>query len=42
MTPVTKLGKRNKTTSKKMCDGVLSENRDVIAILAMRKPIPDA
>ena len=30
--PVTKLYKRNKTTSKKFDDDVMSENRDVIVI----------
>ena len=30
--PVTKLDKRNKTTSKKIDDDVMSENCDVIAI----------
>ena len=30
--PVTKLDKRNKTTSKKFDDGVMSENCDVIVI----------
>ena len=30
--PVTKLDKRNKTTSKKFDDDVISENCDVIAI----------
>ena len=30
--PVTKIGKRNKTTSKKFDDNVMSENCDVIAI----------
>ena len=35
MTPVTELDKRNKTTSKKICDGVMSENRDVIAIFSI-------
>ena len=30
--PVTKLDKRNKTTSKKFDDNVMSENCDVIAI----------
>ena len=43
--PVTKLDKRNKTTSKKFDDDVISENCDVIAIFsiygqfgAIRKP----
>ena len=43
--PVTKLDKRNKTTSKKFDDNVMSENCDVIAIFpiygqfgAIRKP----
>ena len=43
--PVTKIGKRNKTTSKKFDDNVMSENCDVIAIFpiygqfgAIRKP----
>ena len=30
--PVTKRDKRNKTTSKKVADGVMSENCDVIVI----------
>ena len=45
LVPVTKLDKRNKTTSKKFDDDAMSENRDVIVIFtiygqfgAIRKP----
>ena len=47
--PVTKLDKRNKTTSKKFDDDVMSENCDVIVIFsiygqfgAIRGQVPDA
>ena len=33
--PVSKVDKRNKTTSKKIDDGVISENCDVIVIFAI-------
>ena len=33
--PVTKLDKKNKTTSKKFCDGVISENYEVISIFSI-------
>ena len=33
--PVTKVDKRNKTTTKKIDDGVISENCDVIAIFTI-------
>ena len=33
--PVTKLDKRNKTTSKKIDDDVMSENCDAIAIFSI-------
>ena len=37
--PLTKLGKRSKTTSKKIDDGVMSENCDVIAIFRIYRRI---
>ena len=47
--PVTKLDKRNKTTSKKFDGDFMSENCDVIVIfsiygqfVAIRKPVPNA
>ena len=36
--PVTKIDKRNKTTSKKIDDDVMWENRDIIAIFPIPPP----
>ena len=35
LAPITKIDKRNKTTSKKLDDNVISENCDVIAIFSI-------
>ena len=40
--PVTKLDKRNKTTSKKFDDNVMSENCDVIVIFPIFPSYPQA